>query len=132
MIIILFLIWLLYSILEGIREALSDAGNFDCDHKHDLYTVQRFLMASSLVMVLYFFSNLWLPCLFLSLSIVLGFSFLHNGFYFISRNFFAKQKLYPNGFKSKGSTAVFELGFILRTVLLIISVGLILISFFLL
>lgn len=132
MIIILFVIWLLYSVLEGVREALSDAGDFDCDHKHDIYTLQRFLMGSSLVMVLYFFSNLWLPCLFLSLAIVLGFSFLHNGFYFISRNFFAKQKLYPEGFKSKGSTAVFELGFVLRTILFIISIGLILTSLFLL
>ena len=121
MILILFAIWLLYSFIEGVLEALSDSGNYDYANKHIVYTIQRFVVASGFVIAFYLINHWWTPCLFFALALILSFSFLHNGFYCMYRNIFSGRIVYVKGFKDRGSTAFFDFSFLYRLIQLIIS-----------
>ncbi len=118
----LFIVWLAYSLIEGIREALSDAGKFNYKPKHIIYTVTRIIVAGIIVAYIQSEINWHLITIAFGIALVLGFSFLHNGFYFLARNFFAQKKIYPKGFFDKGSSAIFEFSFVTRTIMFIISV----------
>lgn len=118
---LLFVIWISYAALEGVREALSDAGAYNYRPKHTIYTIQRIMMASVVVMA-YYFKIGWLnPCFFMVAVLILSFSFIHNGFYFVARNKFAKKKVYPKGFRDMGISAFWEFSFFSRTIQLLFS-----------
>lgn len=120
MIIVLFVIWLIFSLFEGIREALSDTNGYYWKYKHILYTIQRCLMAAVSVTTVYIYDNWWTSVI-LGIALIGGFSFLHNGFYCIWRNKFAHKKIYPRGFFDRGSTAIFEFNFVTRLIMFIFA-----------
>jgi hypothetical protein len=123
MILILFVIWLLYSIAEGIREALADAESlYDWHYKHFIYTFQRCLMAIVIGAAYYFYIDWWLPCMFMAFILILSFSFLHNGFYCMFSNIFSGYMKYPKGFFDKGTEdKSLNFSFTSRLIMLVIS-----------
>ena len=76
MILILFGIWLLFSVLSGIMEALADAGKYNYKYKHSLYTAIRFVVGSVFMLAyLFYIGCCWTPLLFAAVAFILGFSF---------------------------------------------------------
>lgn len=125
MIIVFFIIWLLYSVVDAKREAMADAWQmspYPFPYKHVDYTIGRFLMATALTLGYFYYMKQWFtPCIFFMISLVLGFSFLHDGLYCVCRNKLADRKVYPKGFMDKGSTAFFDFSFPVRTVMMSVS-----------
>ncbi len=124
MVIVFFILWLLYSVVDAKREAMADAWQqqYSFEYKHVIYTFGRFLMATALTLCFFYFMKQWFtPCIFFMISLVLGFSFLHDGIYCVCRNRFADRKVYPKGFMDRGSTAFFDFSFPVRTVMMVVS-----------
>lgn len=99
--IILILIW---TIGEGLREAVSDHKNYNyVKIKHTVYSLTR--------AVFYVLVFLYAKVFILVFAIFI-FPFLHDGIYYIFRNYLATQdglaKCYPKGWFSQGKTAVTE------------------------
>ena len=129
--IVVIFLWIVYSYLEGQREAIY----YDMASKmvvipelHPLYVAQRgsvFIIISLLCAV-----NTGLISLFLMGFMILSFSPIHDSAYYITRNSL-NRSVYPNTWKddSTTSTAVFEIDFLGRKILAVLSI-LALIGFF--
>lgn len=95
-VILTYLIWLLYSFLEGVREAnlkhhLDNSKSFVCVRSSYIFNTQRFLFIFLIFLFLLFSVK---GILLLSvLSMILTFPFIQIGTYFVIRN-----KLNPNSF----------------------------------
>src|ERR1035437_10321017 len=88
--IIIYALWLLYAGYEGFDEAnywwKLSGTNKPAKNEHMIWTVGRAIVALIiLVPILYLTSNIWLTALF-GLSLVLSFSFWHDGCYYSERN----------------------------------------------
>jgi len=108
----------IYASIEGVREAyyyhVAVAKGFK-KNIHWLYLFQRTLFA-----ILLFSQTNFFILLFFALS----FSFLHNGFYYLTRNKL-DEIIYKKRFidSSTTSTAVMEFNFAERTILLIFGIA---------
>lgn len=150
-IIILFILWLIYACLDGVRDAyywysfnelptLMKKNVYDrIKNIHDLFTWQR-----SVVAIMLCFSVLYLchqssieyyslfKTFFFSCSLALSFSIFHNGCYYCTRNNLEKD-VYTLRFWDESTTSTSNLTFtkiervtqfIISIVLLIISISL--------
>jgi hypothetical protein len=102
---LILIIWLLYSAFEGIRESYywwlnSKFGGDIGFNIHIIFALQRglvILMTGLLIDI------------FLAMSLMLTFSFIHNGFYYLGRGFISKstgeKNPYPKGFFSQSTTS---------------------------
>jgi hypothetical protein len=90
--ILLFLIWICYILCEAYREGYYwHYKSFVVDNRkfniHIIFTIQRFLMLTSLTFVKFeYFSVNNLDLLLFFVSCCLIFSFIHNGMYYTIRN----------------------------------------------
>lgn len=129
MIYISFLIWCLYSIIEGIRDSIFyHQYNHTFErvlNEHIVFVVQRLIVSLILCLMS---QNIWLL-----IPFILSFSFIHNGSYYTSRHYLNKKSYnYDNLYKKKWfsqsttSTAVFTkyMTPLVRTILFLISITL--------
>lgn len=135
------LIWVLYSIIEGIREAYYynlyyNASGIKNVNLHPLYTLQRGLVLLLISIFCVYWNVVVLKWDFILIIqkglVLLGglaslFPFFHDGFYYIMRNKL-NPSIYPYKFfdHSTTSTAKFEFTFFIRVVLFIVGFFLIL------
>ncbi|PCI28126.1 hypothetical protein COB55_04420 [Candidatus Wolfebacteria bacterium] len=114
-----FLVWCVFSIVEGIRDGIF---YFHYNHKfprtfneHIIFIIERSLMAGVLIYV----TNWWFI-----IPMVLSFSFIHNGVYYTTRNHL-DNNLYEKKFwdQSETSTSIFTdiMTPLVRTVLFLLS-----------
>lgn len=122
--IVLFLLWIAYSMIEGFREATyydiaSKEGN-GIKELHSVFTLQRSIVIIFLSVFSFIISG-HASVLFIN-SIVFSFPFFHDNFYYVTRN-----NLDPNIYKkrwmdeSTTSTAIIEIGFLTRTIFVLLS-----------
>lgn len=116
-------IWVLYSLLEGKREAIfwhhriksSDYNTFKSIDRHPMFMFQRSLTLLSTGMASFYISdNIWLGIYITVLNMLL-FSFFHNGAMYLERKNMSREAnptdstkwIYPKGWwdQSKTSTA---------------------------
>lgn len=112
-------IGVLYSLLEGMREAymynMTLVERNTEFNEHIIFTAQRLLVFT----LMYFNSDLWTV-----IALVFAFPFIHDGMYYTVRNYL-NPKIYKNRWfaESKTSTAVFEFSVEVRILLFIIGIG---------
>lgn len=93
MIYICLVLWIMYSVIEGKREAIfwhhriksSDYTLFKNIDRHPLFTIQRGLMLMSLALASYYILDNILLVGYLFIMNVLIFSFFHNGSMYLER-----------------------------------------------
>ena len=128
MTILIYILFLVYSSFEGIKEAIMFhykvlANNKDDNNEHMVFSIQRgsMIIALSLFSYLYYNSIVLSSCF--GLSLMLGFSFLHNGLYYTVRDMLTKG-VYPKHFfdNTHTSNAKMNFGFIQRTFLFLMSI----------
>jgi len=120
------ILWIAYSMLEGIRESFYyhyKVNNELIDKKedlHTLFTLQRFIV----ILFIFYITNLYI-----AFSCACLFPFWHDGSYYFSRN-----ALNPNIYKktwkdsSTTSTAKIELNYKTRIILLILGITVIILQ----
>ena len=113
MIIVITILWIAYSLLEGFREAHYYDTHPNHKNIHWVYFIQRGVVLAGA------FGSLTIPYIesgLVCFSLVLIFSFFHNGAYYQTRHYLNKS-VYPKGFFSNSDTsqAVFEFSFWWRT-----------------
>lgn len=130
---IAYILWMLFSIYEGKREAfyfsykikvpISQVKKID---EHVMFTIQRSFVAS-LICILCF--NDVLNCILLLLSLAGCFPFLHDGSYYWTRK--KLDGIYPKGWFDQSTTSTAKsdklhlFDPIPRTILFVVSLGLI-------
>lgn len=127
-IIVINLIWILYSILEGFREGFywhfKANSRRDCNFEiHPIFSLQR-----GIVLLLagwgLFLTMGWISVISI-ISMMLIFSFFHNGTYYKTRNKL-DDRLYPNGWSDQSTTSTAKMTKIMtyrnRTVFMIIGI----------
>ncbi len=119
----LFIGWLFFSYIEGVREAYyyhsaSRDGDSDKYNIHYLYSIQRILF---LIGMCFYFSPI--QAVVLTVSAILSFPLIHDGSFYSKRNDLNKE-LYLKRWKddSKTSTAVVEIKYIRRVIYFIAGV----------
>lgn len=128
MILQLTLIFVLFSLVEGVRDGfMYHYRSMSSDNRyniHWLFTIERSIVvfSLSLILLLYRHDTSIVYATTFGCSISLIFSFLHNGSYYTTRHFLNKE-IYPLTFfdDSTTSTATFELSVAHRIVLAIIG-----------
>lgn len=127
MIIILsYIFWILYSFMEGIREANLRQNAPKSEVKLKMYNLQR-IGVLLMVSILLYFKIKFLAILVFA-SMLLTFPYIHNGTYFSTRN-----RLSPlEGFckDSKDEKLSIHFNYKIRSRLIIIGIGLIILSCF--
>lgn len=131
---VLFCVWIGFSILEGLRDGNFYHANLTSINsvKHNLHWI--FVCTRTIVFGLIGWICLEHFSIFSSIifivSLALIFSFVHNGIYYVTRNRLNKN-MYPKGFlaNSNSSTAKIELNSITRTVMAVIGLIGVVISF---
>lgn len=118
----LFLIWIIYVSIDGASEALCDQNSKEHKYNKKMKIVQRLLVASFIIIAYYNKTNWVNPCVLLTASMALSFSFFHNGFYFIAMNYFSGKKIYKRAFRECGIGVLFEFDFLSRTIMMVISI----------
>jgi len=132
-IIIFTAMWCLFASLDGFIQAYYyDLYPITKQHRnlHPFFTIVRAIVAAPMCYEVLMISPeqgwsfVWIPAAMFGLGLIMTFSFLHNGFYYMTRNKL-QPSLYPKGFmdKSTSSTALMDLSFKLRTSLLIIGLA---------
>ena len=100
------LIWILYSLLEGVREGFywhyENMSKKECDFNiNPVFNIQRtmviIMMAGVLVHITGWFSLLSILCM------ILMFSFFHNGVYYYTRNKLSDGR-YQKGWRDESKT----------------------------
>ena len=100
------LIWILYSLLEGVREGFywhyENMSKKECDFNiNPVFNIQRtmviIMMAGVLVHITGWFSLLSILCM------ILMFSFFHNGVYYYTRNKLSDVR-YQKGWRDESKT----------------------------
>ncbi len=107
--IFIFLAWGIFSAIEGISEGGYWQFKFECENlisnfkgkEHSLWTLQRFIVV--------LFGSLYLGSFWYIFLFALTFPFIHDGFYYWTRNYLSHGGVYRKGFWSfsKTSTAWF-------------------------
>ncbi len=128
MIYICFLIWILYSVIEGIRDAIFyhhyNLKSERLFNEHIVFVIQRLIVS----VILCLLSNNWL----LMISLILSFSFFHNGSYYTMRNYLNKKiyyydNLYDKKWFAQSTTSIsFWTKYMTplnRTILFLMSIG---------
>lgn len=117
--IVILLVWCVYAMLEGMREAYYYDAAMRSEKKypdiHWIYATQRGLF---LFIVAITMGSLTFP-----ISLAFIFSYIHNGSYYCQRNDI-DVRIYPRRFKddSTTSTAFFELNYKTRTIMFYIGI----------
>ena len=122
------IVWILYSILEGFREGFfwhfKSNSRRDCKFEiHPIFAAQRGIVLSIIGMYLY--CNIGLLYSIVSiLSMMLIFSFFHNGTYYYTRNKL-DDKIYTKRWSDQSSTSTAKLTKIMtyrnRTIFMILG-----------
>lgn len=99
----------MYAILEGIREgyyyhSAIVSNDVEKYNLHSLFWIQRVVILLSITSLLGFLSQSALITSAFIISSILGFSFWHNGMYYITRNNLNPEK-YKKRFKDASSTS---------------------------
>lgn len=124
--VVLFFGWIIVSITEATRDAFFyhnrvSATSPDTHNIHWLFTLERAIVLSALCYInsVYFTT---LNTIVFTSSLVLIFSFFHNGMYFTIRNYLNKA-IYPKKWldHSTTSTDKIELSVISRTVMMVVG-----------
>lgn len=109
--IIIYALWILYAILEGIREGFlwhyrlkSDIQDDDYDFLHDLFFIQRLIVAIVFSFFVDWTSDGFLECIPYIVALGLCFPFFHNGYYYNTRNNM-DPTLYPKRFRDFSTTS---------------------------
>lgn len=103
----LILLWIGYSILEGIKEGYlyayrdPDDDGYDMD-LHGIFFEQRVIVSSMIVLPMFFYISWYLPLIFLTANAMI-FPLLHDGFYYETRKDLSDGKIYPKGFLMDGN-----------------------------
>ena len=97
-IIVSFLIWCIYSVIDGIRDGIF---YFSYNHnikrlfnEHIVFVIQRLIVSLTLCLLS---QNMWLL-----ISFILSFSFIHNGSYYTIRHILNKKIYYYDNTYKKG------------------------------
>lgn len=108
------LAWILFSLLEGMREAASFShGN----SKHPFNIHKYFMPVRALfALILCMWSGMWVDLI----AYMLIFSFFHDGAYYQTRHFIDYPK-YNFFSQSESTTAKFSVNFKVRTIMLILG-----------
>lgn len=126
---VLIILWVVYSIFEGKREAyyyhalnLSSANHINL---HWMYAIQR-----AIVMVVIGITSM---SVLLPVSLAFIFPFIHDGFYYMKRNDLMNW-IYKKRFKAESdtSTAVLEFSWEIRCFLFVFGLAILITSFFVL
>lgn len=101
----LLLVWILYSLFEGIREAYfwhykATTKSLVKIELHPLFYMQRIIVFFILLMYIKF---VWLPFILYGLSLALIQPFFHNGMYYSLRN--KIDNTYPKGWSDQSTTS---------------------------
>lgn len=135
---LLLCIWVIYSLLEGVRDAFyynsenkSSSTNTSRYNIHWIFFVCRVCVWMLIGIIIYFSNqNNTLTLFLFSISLSLIFSYLHNGIYYYMRN-----QLDPTIYQkawfddSNSSTAILEFDYKTRTLMMIIGILSIVVSF---
>lgn len=130
MMIVLFIniVWILYSMIEGLREGFywhfKSHSKKNCDFEiHPIFSLQRAAVLSLIGILLYSFIG-WQSIISV-ISMMLIFSFFHNGVYYYTRNKL-DETLYPKGWSDQSITSTAKMTNIMtyrnRTIFMIIGV----------
>lgn len=131
MILFIFILWLLYAVMEGNREGFYWNMLFSSGGKptveHDIWTIQRAVVAIGFVLFSVSLSDSFTVLLIL-LVYPLVFPFFHDGVYYRTRNIVSKGEYYNLRFWDQSTTSTaFSTRFctpFLRTLYFTIGVGL--------
>jgi hypothetical protein len=109
-------IWCLVAVVLGIVESVFK-GVFKFDI-HILFTLIRGLLITPLFIMINYDFLFLLVC-------ALVFPFLHDGFYYLTRNILSKGIVYPKGFidQSTTTTAIFSANFFWRLIFFVFGMG---------
>jgi hypothetical protein len=128
-IIIVNIIWALYSLLEGFRESYYwyyKANSKSIDNRfeiHPVFSFQRVLVLILISYITYGVLGWWF--LLSTISLMLIFSYLHNGFYYLNRNIL-DDRIYKLGWKDQSTTSTAKMTKIMtyrnRTIMFMIGV----------
>lgn len=92
-----YLLWLVYSTIEGIREGYY--WHYTLKMKqvgmHTWFTIQRSLFLSTLVLGFLVFQVSILNTVLMAVSCILAFSFFHNGALYTTRNLLDSKSRFP-------------------------------------
>lgn len=120
--------WIIYSILEGLREGFywNFKSNSKIDNKfeiHPIFSIQRGIVLV-LIGLLLFNTIGWYSILSV-VSMMLVFSFFHNGTYYITRNKL-DNNLYKLGWRDQSTTSTAKMTKIMtyrnRTIFMIVGI----------
>lgn len=120
--------WILYSMLEGLREGFywhfKSHSKKDCDFEiHPIFSLQRGVVLTLIGILLYTFIG-WQSIISV-LSMMLIFSFFHNGTYYCTRHKL-DESLYPKGWSDQSTTSTAKMTKIMtyrnRTIFMILGV----------
>ncbi|MEK6880325.1 MAG: hypothetical protein AABY22_11985 [Nanoarchaeota archaeon] len=125
---LIFLIWILYCIIDGIRDSLFyHHYNLKTErlfNEHIVFVIQRGIVALILLLLSL---NIWLI-----IPFILSFSFFHNGSYYTTRYYLWKRTYYNGGEYNKKwfAQSITSTSFwtkymtpVNRTILFILSIG---------
>lgn len=125
--IFIIIIWITYSCLDGLRDAhffhnRNTSTDPDKQNIHWLFSIQRSIV---IILMSWIYSKTYsaLDTGIFSFSMILLFSFLHNGMYYRTRNFLDKN-LYPKKWwdSSTTSESILELSVVSRTFLAFVGI----------
>lgn len=133
-VVFLFILWLLFAFVDGRRDAyyyhlLMTYNNKPLNDLHPLFTFQRSIFATVLCICFFLFTDHYilgwhlLKVVFFGISLILSFSLLHNGSYYMKRNDL-NTNVYRMRFtdSSTTSTSEIELGYKERRNLFLIGI----------
>lgn len=106
------ILWIVYSLLEGFREGYywynrNNSPKKDNIEIHPYFAIQRGLVMVSLSIISYTQYNL-IVSLVVLFSLMLIFSFFHNGIYYLTRNKL-DNNIYKDKWKSQSTTSTAKL-----------------------
>lgn len=105
-IVIINLIWILYSVTEGSREGFywhyENQSKRVCDFDiNPVFHLQRLIVLSIITALIWPFFSIYSPLL--TFGLILEFSYFHNGTYYYTRNKLGG-KVYEKGWKDESKT----------------------------
>lgn len=125
--IILIIFWIVYALLSGTNDGYyyhyrNTSIQLKDENIHWIYFCQRFILWSCMLLL----HSLYFPILstgVFSASLILIFSFFHNGIYYETRKRLSNYNLYPKGWfsSSTSSQATIELNNISRIFLAVVG-----------
>lgn len=122
--IILIFVWILASVIEGLRDGFfyhfrNVSSAINKKNTHWIFVIERGIILSLIVWI-HRMSNSFINTSVFTLALIMIFSFIHNGIYYKMRNYLDKS-IYPKGFWSSSVTseATMEFNLVARVFLFI-------------